>query len=73
MHIYCIQFFDYEEGSAAMWHEVRNSRFDYFDSAREYLRILRAKANEDESLCKFRLVVVDSPEYYSQPFDKGEY
>ena len=69
---WCIQYRDYEEGNCAMWHELANSRHDTQEAARTHLRRIRATDSE-ENMCAYRITIVDSDEYYSQPTDKLEY
>lgn len=70
--MFCIQCRDLEEGSAARWFELSNSRHETRDAARQHLRKIR-ETQDEESLCLFRITEVGSDEYYSQPTDKGEY
>lgn len=70
--MFTIQYLDYDEGSAAQWHELSNCRHESKEAVREHLK--RIRATDDEScLYVYRIVIVDSEEYYSQPTDKGEY
>jgi hypothetical protein len=72
MIMFTIQALDYDEGSAARWFELKNSRHNTKESAREHLKRIRATEDED-SMYNYRIVKVNSPEYYSQPTDKLEY
>lgn len=70
--MYTIQFLDHEEGSAARWNEVNNSRFETREETRERLKKLRAQ-DDEWCLYSYRIVEVGSDLYYSQPTDKAEY
>ena len=77
--MFTIQFLDHEEGSGARWNEVSNSRRDTRAQARELLKKIRANYNEhstyygDVEMYSYRIVEVDSKEFYSQPTDCLEY
>jgi hypothetical protein len=69
---FCIQFLDYEEGSAARWHEVIGTRHESRDNAREHLK--RIRATDDEYLLyAYRITEVNSAAYFAQPTDASEY
>lgn len=70
--MYCIQVRDLEEGNGALWNELSNSRHSTKELAREQLKCIRA-TDDEESLCTYRITIVDSPEYFSQPTDRLEY
>lgn len=70
--MYTIQYLDHEEGSGARWNELSNSRFESRENTREHLKRIRATDDED-CMYSYRVVEVDSPEYYSQPTDCLEY
>jgi hypothetical protein len=70
--MFTIQYLDHEEGSCALWREVKNSRYDTREQARERLKYLRA-TDDEWCLYSYRIVEVGSDLYYSQPTDKLEY
>jgi len=70
--MFTIQFLDHEEGSGARWNELPNARFENRDSARIHLKWRRATDGED-CMYSYRIVEVDSKEFYSQPTDCLEY
>ena len=70
--MYCVQCLDHEEGSAARWFELRNSRFESRDDARAFARKCR-ETDDEYCLYSYRVTEVGSPHYYSQPTDSGEY
>lgn len=72
--MFAIQYLDHDEGSAAMWHDLKVPHKPTRDEARAQLKSIRAKDAEDEYLLySYRITEVGSPEYYSQPTDKLEY
>lgn len=72
--MFTIQVLDHEEGSGARWSELSNARHETKELTRAYLRKIRASYDEwNDDMYSYRIVEVDSTEYYSQPTDKGEY
>jgi len=75
--MFCIQFLDHEEGSAARWSERLCTRRPTIEAVRELLRNIRREemsaTDYGQILCSYRIVEVDSDAYYSQPTDKLEY
>ena len=70
--MFCIQCLDHEEGSAARWHELSNSRHDTREATREHLK--RIRATDDEwCMYSYRITEVGSDLYYSQPTDEFEW
>lgn len=65
--MFCIQYRDLEEGNLAMWHELSNTRHKNRVNARIHLGRLR-ETDDKESLMTYRIVEVDSNEYYSRKY-----
>ena len=70
--MYCIQYRDLEEGNGARWHELTATRHYDRIEARKHLSRIRA-TDDEECLYLYRIIEVDSKEYYSQPTDRLEY
>lgn len=70
--MFCIQAFDYEEGSAARWFDLQDTNRETRDEVRTLLKD-RRRSDPDDCMYSYRIVEVGSGEYYSQPTDKLEY
>ena len=66
--MFCIQALDHEEGTGARWFELKGTQ----RPTRKECRMVRRSLNSD-CLYSYRIVKVDSPEYYAQPTDALEY
>ena len=75
--MFIIQCRDLSEGSGALWFDLRDSKFADKNDARRFLirlRVIFVRINDDDdSMYQYRIVIIDSDEYYSQPTDKLEY
>jgi hypothetical protein len=70
--VFTIQVLDHEEGSGARWFELQNCRRETREETRILLREIRAKQDE-WCLYSYRVVEVDSAQFYSQPTDSFEW
>lgn len=70
--MFAIQYLDHDEGSAARWNELSNSRFESRELARKHIAKLRA-TDDEWTLYSYRVAEIGSDYYYSQPTDCLEY
>ena len=70
--MFCIQALDHDEGTGARWFELKASRHETREAAREHLKRIRA-TDDDDCMYSYRVTEVDSAAYYSQPTDALEY
>ena len=70
--MFAIQFLDHEEGSCAMWADLKIAPFDTREAAKKALSKIRS---DDDEWClySYRITEVGSELYYSQPTDALEY
>ena len=71
--MFIIQCLDHEDGSGALWFDLKCNPFVDKDEARAKIRHYREQDEIDGNLYSYRITEKGSELYYSQPTDRLEY
>jgi len=74
MNIYVVQMRDLSEGNGALWSDATIGLSDKNEARRFIIAKRNSERDSDiESMVQYRIVILNSDAYYSQPTDCLEY